>query len=218
MIFTSMKVSAGGGEFSFYTEDGSRYTISLADAKRLELHEMSHDDMPFEFEDDELMTFLSSKLSAVKYCTYLLSFSDKSISALKLKMREKGYSADVSEAAIEILQNSGFADDESICIKKYTSIAKSKLYGPHRIKQELLSKGFSSNDINKAQSECEIDFEELLRELLEKLLKSSRPDFSDRNQMMKFKAKLSRYGYGFDIINSVLSEYTKYSDEFSDEF
>lgn len=213
MIFTSIKVSAAGGEFSFFTEDGSRYTLSGADAKRLNLHELSKDDMPFEFPDDELIVFLSSKLSAIKYCTYLLSFSDKSESALKRKMREKGYVGEVADEALRVLHESGFTDDEGLCAKKYTSIAKTKLYGPHRIKQELLAKGFSSSDINSAALECEVDFEQLLTELINKLTKSSGIDFSDRNEVLKFKAKLSRYGYGFDTINAVLSHIGDNTDD-----
>jgi len=208
MIFTSLKVSAGGGEFSFFTETGDRYTISLADAKRLGLHELGCDDLPVEFEDDELMESLSAKLSAIKYCTYLLSFSDKSESALRRKMREKGYTSQTVDDALEVLRQSGFTNDEGLCLKKYISIANAKLYGPHRIKSELLSKGFSVQDINNAARKCSIDFEELLCELVEKLLPSVKGGFSDRKELMKFKAKLSRYGYGFDTINAVLSRYS----------
>ena len=217
MIFTSVKVSAGGGEFSFFTEDGSRYTLSGADSKRLNLHELSKDDMPFEFADGELISFLSSKLSAIKYCTYLLSFSDKSESALKRKMREKGYIGQVADEALRVLHEGGFTDDEGLCAKKYTAIAKTKLYGPHRIKSELIAKGFSSSDISNAALECEVDFEELLYELVNKLTRSSKINFSDRNEVLKFKAKLSRYGYGFDTINAVLSQIGDNTDDFYGE-
>ncbi len=207
MIFTSLKVSAGGGEFSFFTDEGERYTLSLADAKRLGLSELSAEDFPVEYCDDELICVLSSKLSAIKYATYLLSFSDKSESALRRKMREKDYTDKVIDEALSVLRVGGFTDDESLCLRKYLSLANSKLYGPSRIRAELFAKGFSSSDIRSAEEKCSIDFEELLRELLDKLLATSRVDFSDRNSQNKFKAKLSRYGYGFDCINSVLRDY-----------
>ena len=79
--------------------------------------------------------------------------------------------------------------------------------------QELLAKGFSSSDINSAALECEVDFEQLLTELINKLTKSSGIDFSDRNEVLKFKAKLSRYGYGFDTINAVLSHMGDNTDD-----
>lgn len=205
MIFTSMKVSSYGGEYSFFTEDGTRYTLSAADAKRLGLSELSKDDLPVEFVDDETIVFLSSKLSAIKYCTYFLSFSDKSVSMLKRKMREKGYSEFVADEALKVLGNSGFTNDSELCIKKYSSIAKTKLYGPYRIKQELFAKGFNEEDIRNAQAECDIDFEEILEKLIQKLARTSKVDFSDRNSLQKFKAKLSRYGYGFETINAVMS-------------
>lgn len=201
-----MKVSSSGGEFSFFVEDGTRYTLSAADAKRLGLSELSKDDLPAEFDEDETIVFLSSKLSAIKYCTYLLSFSDKSVSMLKRKMREKGYSELVADEALKVLSNSGFTNDSELCIKKYASIAKTKLYGPYRIKQELFAKGFNEEDIRNAQAECDIDFEEILEKLVQKLARTSRVDFSDKNAIQKFKAKLTRYGYGFETINAVLSE------------
>lgn len=213
MIFTSLKVSASGSEFSFFTESGERYTISLADAKRLGLSELSREDFPIEFEDDELIEFLSSKLSAIKYGTYLLSFSDKSENALKRKMREKDYSPSVIDEALSVLRDAGFTDDDGLCLGKYRSIANSKLYGPSRIKAELFSKGFSSESIRLAEQRSGIDFEELLDKLVQKLLRSSSTDLSDKNNLMKFKAKLARYGYGFDTVNAVLKCY-----DFSDGF
>ncbi len=218
MIFTSMKISAGGGEYSFFTEDGDRYTISVADAKRLSLAELCADDLPIEFDDDELIEFLSSKLSAIKYCTYLMSFSDKSESVLKRKMRDKGYSSDIAEEALNVLRKSGFTDDAGLCVKKYQAIAISKLYGPHRIKAELIAKGFSTQDINHAQNVCCVDFDKLLSELIQKLLKSKKVDFSNRDEITKFKAKLSRYGYGFGEINTILSHYCDGDDSVYEDY
>lgn len=201
MIIKNTYISKGGSEVTLECEFEEKYTITIADAKRLGLSDLSDEDLPVEFEDAELLEFLSQKLRAVKYASYLLQFSDKSEKILSRKMREKEYTDDVINEALSVLRQGGIISDENLCLKKYLSIANSKLYGPHRIKSELFAKGFTAEDIKNAEEKADIDFYELCRELCEKLLTSGKINLSDRKERDKFKAKLSRYGYGFDAIN-----------------
>ena len=209
MIIVKSYISKGGSEVTLECEFREKYTITLADAKRLRLYGLEDEDFPIEFPDDELIEFLSQKLKAIKYASYLLQFSDKSEKVLRLKMKEKEYSSEVIDEALNVMKASGIINDENLCLKKYIAIATSKLYGPHRIKQELYSKGFGSEDIKNAEDLACIDFEELCTFLCEKLLNSGRVNLSDRNDRDKFKAKLSRYGYGYETISSVLSEFSE---------
>ena len=132
------------------------------------------------------------------------------------KMKEKEYGPEVIDEAISVMRDSGIVSDESLCLKKYVSIANSKLYGPHRIKNELFAKGFSQDDIKNAEACADIDFYELCTELCEKLLSSGRVNLSDKNERDKFKAKLSRYGYGYDTINEALERFDYSFGDFSD--
>ena len=143
MIIIKSYISKGGSEVTLECEYKEKYTITLADAKRLGLYGLEEDEFPVDFADDGLLEFLSQKLKAIKYASYLLQFSDKSQKVLRLKMKEKEYSDEVIDEALEVMRNSGVISDENLCLKKYISIAHSKLYGPHRIKQELFSKGFT---------------------------------------------------------------------------
>ncbi len=204
MIILKSYISKGGSEVTLECEFHEKYTITLADARRLGLSELSDDDFPIIFDNDETIVFLAQKLKAIRYALYLLGFSDKSEKVLRNKMREKEYSKEVIDEAMAVMKDAGYISDESLCLKKYISIANSKLYGPYRIKSELFSKGFSAEDIKNAESHAEIDFEELLYELCRKLLSTGRINLSDRNEAEKFKAKLSRYGYGFDTIGYVM--------------
>lgn len=213
MIILKSYNSKGGSEVTLECELKEKYTITLADAKRLGLAELTEEDFPIEFSDDELIVFLSQKLKAIKYASYLLQFSDKSEKVLKQKMREKEYSSEVIDEALKVMREGGIISDGNLCLRKYLSIANSKLYGPHRIKSELFSKGFSAEDIKNAEESADIDFEELCRELCEKLLSSGRINLSDRKEKDKFKAKLSRYGYGFDVISSVLNNFASSFDD-----
>lgn len=213
MIINKIYISKGGSEVTLECEFREKYTITLADAKRLGLYDLSEESFPLEFSDDGLIEFLSQKLKAIRYALYLLGFSDKSEKTLRRKMSEKEYTKEIIDEALSVMRDAGYINDESLCLKKYLSIANSKLYGPHRIKSELFAKGFSAEDIKNAEQNAEIDFEELLTSLCEKLLSSGRTDLSDRNESCKFKAKLSRYGYGFDMINSAIRKYGASSDE-----
>ena len=204
MIIVKTILSKGGSEVTLECEFREKHTLTRADAIRLGLFDLSEDDFPVEFSDDELIEFLAQKLKAIKYATYLLQFSDKSEKVLRRKMQEKDYSNEVIDEALSVMRSSGIISDENLCLKKYVSIANSKLYGPHRIKSELFSKGISSEDIKNAEKLADIDFYELCKELCEKFLSSGRINLSDRQERDKFKAKLSRYGYGFDEINSAL--------------
>ncbi len=211
MIILKSYISKGGSEVTLECEFKEKCTITRADAVKLGLYELSEEDFPVEFADDELIEFLSQKLKAIKYASYLLQFSDKSEKILRQKMKEKEYSPEVIEEALAVLRDGGIISDQNLCLKKYLSIASSKLYGPGRIKSELFSKGFSTEDIKKAESTADIDFDELCAKMCEKLLRSGRINLSDRKECDKFKAKLLRYGYSFDSINSALSSF-----EFSD--
>lgn len=206
MIIKGTYLSKGASEVILDCDFNEKYTITKADAKRLGFLELCEDDFPIEFDDEELIEHLSQKLKAIHYCTYLLGFSDKSVRVLRQKLKEKEYSNEVIEECLDVLQKNGVLNDTNLCRQKYLQIANSKLYGPSRIKNELFAKGFSFEDIKNAESELELDFEELLCELCKKLLKNGRTDLSDKAQLEKFKAKLMRYGYGFSLINSVISE------------
>ena len=217
MIILKSYISKGGSEVTLECELQEKYTVTRADAVRLGLFELSEQDFPIDFSDDELIEFLSLKLKAIKYASYLLQFSDKSEKILRQKMREKEYSDEVINEALSVMRDSGIISDESLCLKKYISIANSKLYGPKRIRSELFSKGFSSEDIKNAEEKADIDFDILCSELCEKLISPGRITLSDKKEREKFIAKLSRYGYGYDTIMSTISNYN-FSSDGSDEF
>ena len=206
MIITSINLSAGENEVFIYGSEGEKFRISVADAKRAGVYKFieSPELLPEEA-DEEMLDFMTKKLSCVSYAAYLLEFGDKSKKALTMKLKAKGYEVDVCEAALDVLEKSGIIDDERLCSSKLVSIANAKCYGPYRLKAELINKGFSSRQIENALDDAEIDFDELLRTLVEKLTVRGFPE--DEKGLSALKNKLSRYGYGYDSISSVLDEY-----------
>lgn len=204
MIITDVFQSDKGNEVTIKTETGDKYTITLSDAKELGIFGLSDDEFPIEFDDEEYILLLCEKLKAIKYCLYLLSFSDKSKTQLFLKLREKQYSAQAIDLALQVLERGGVLDDKEVCIKKAQYLANTKFFGPHRIKAYLLSKGYSAESCNFAAFESEIDYESALLSLIHKLSGSEKPVFEDEREFSKFKAKLIRYGYDLYLVNKYL--------------
>ena len=206
MIITRIIFSSGGGEVCLSAEQQD-YTISMADARRLGFESLKDEDFPFEYDDEQMLEILSQKLKAIKYCTYLLSFSDKSESCLLRKLHEKKFSIEVCNLALSTLKESGIIDDYSLCLRRLYALSREKLYGPYRLKSELLAKGFNSRDIQNALDDADIDFDSTLKRLFEKLLRTTSADLTDASQIAKFKGKLARFGYSFDAINAVLDSF-----------
>ena len=91
---------------------------------------------------------------------------------------------------------------------------------------ELLKKGFAKESIENALEsrsifhinalsngfnlqETDVDFDECLASLIKKLNSDGRYNLKDRDTLIKFKAKLQRYGYDTSKINKHLNNYEK---------
>lgn len=205
MILIQATASVKGNEITFRSDLQETYTISLADAKKTGLYRLVEnlEELPAEA-DDEMLAFLSQKLKCLHYAAYLLDFGDKSKRALAEKLRKKGYEKDVCEAAVAVLEKNGLLDDERRCADKLNSLAVGKLYGPRRLKTELFAKGFRSSDIQNALDESDIDYDELLERLVEKLTRHGIPQ--SEKELSLLKNKLVRYGYSYDRIARVLDK------------
>ncbi len=206
MIITYVKLSAGGNEVFVGGNEGEKYRITAADAARGGILKfVEHPELLPEETDGEMLEFMSQKLSCISYAKYLLEFGDRSRKMLKTKLKSKAYTDDVCEAALAVLESHGMIDDERLCAEKLVSMAKSKLYGPYRLKQELIKKGFTSGQIEIAFEEAQLDFDEMLRELLEKLTSKNKP--TDKKKLETLANKLIRYGYSYDSIRDKLYGY-----------
>ena len=211
MVITEVYASVGGKEVTCVDEQGERYTISLADARKTGIARYLEDPalLPEE-EDGEMLDFLARKMRCVRYAAYLLGFGDKTRKALLMKLRAKDYEPDVCEAALAVLENNGLLDDERLCARRVETLAHGKLYGPRRIKSELIAKGFTSSQAENALDEAEIDFDELLKELIHKLTRSRMP--ADEKELAAFKNKLVRYGYSYSSVSQALADFAAYDE------
>lgn len=131
----------------------------------------------------------------------IIGYKDNTESALRRKLRERGFEKDAIDDAVEYLKKYGYLDESRMMIAKVRSLAKNKLYGKPRISAELRRLGFSSETVASLDYDgeelCDIDFEESCRTLLLKL-----GGELDR----KTVAHMMRYGYGMSEIKKAYSK------------
>lgn len=165
-----------------------------------------YDLLPVFVEDETLSTLehMAEKLKAIKYASYLLGINDKSEKTLRGKLKLKGYSKEAIDAAFEILKKNGYLSDERYCKRTCELMANGKLFGRRRLINELMAKGIPYDLCVKTVDDAEIDFEENLRTLFDKLSKGKLP--SDRDEKKKMSDKLLRYGYSYDEVNGLFYE------------
>ena len=214
MDILNVSFSGSGNEACVRTEEGyfdlARADLSAFlskhlgdDVKNAVVPGAECDFFPLYATDDAVaeLEFLSRKLKAIKYAVYLQGISDKSKKQLFLKLKEKGYSKNEADAAFAVLEKNGYLSDERSCKRKCEILASSKLFGRRRIISELLAKGYSYDLCQSTVDEAEIDFEENLSLLFEKITKGKIP--ADREQKKKISDKLCRYGYSYDEVRDL---------------
>lgn len=213
MEITGVSVTASGNEVTLKTDLGY-FEISRADfsAFLYEHTDFSVADfseaLPVFVEEDaaKSLEFYSEKLRAIKYAVYLLGICDKSTKQLRQKLKLKGYNEQVCDDALHVLKKNGYVSDERFCRRKCETLSEGKLFGRRRIISELMAKGISYELCDKVIDSMEIDFYSNLSRLFEKLTGGEIPE--TREQKKKISVKLLRYGYSYDEINDVFSEYT----------
>ncbi|MCR5353674.1 MAG: recombination regulator RecX [Clostridiales bacterium] len=214
MIITGTFLSEGGKEFIIYDEERQKYVISVADAKKTGLYKLCEDEdgLPYEagVEESKNIAFLARKMSCVKYALYLIEFSDKSKRTLLTKLKTKGYEKEVCDAAMEVLESNNVVNDERLCAKKLQRIAETKFYGRYRIKNELIKAGFSVETVENAFENAEIDFDELIERLAQKIMRGK--TINNAADYSKTVAKLQRYGYSYESIKNTLEKYKNFDE------
>lgn len=139
---------------------------------------------------------MKTKSTAIQYLVYLLARRDHCERELRQKLKQKEYSSQEINQAIEKAQQQNWQSDEQFC-QHFIRYRSKQGYGPNRLKQELRLKGVSEAIIIQELENSEVDWFELAESIFEK----KRPIDWD----LKAKQKIWRYmiNHGF------------YSDHFS---
>lgn len=127
-------------------------------------------------------------------------------------LTKKGYSDNVTNCVIEKLQGYKYLDDQAYA-RMYVEQSKTHK-GERRIKQELLNKGISHNDVD---DQVQVDADDQLTSatsLAQKYLKNKQRDIKTMQKLQRF---LLYRGFDFDVVNTVIRTFkTDDSNDFDD--
>lgn len=116
-------------------------------------------------------------------------------------LKRKDYEPEIIEKIIDRLTTRNYVDDEAFAKAWVENRRLLKSTSKRRLQQELRQKRISDNIIHQALSEDETDERQVLRGLIERKQKQTK--YQDRLKLMQY---LSRQGYNYEDIKSVLDE------------
>jgi SOS response regulatory protein OraA/RecX len=182
--------------------------ITVASEMLFELGNIGFGSLPYELSSDayDTLDHNGEMWEAVKKGLDLLSYGDNTKSQIEVKLRSRGF-GDLSAEAAEYLASRGYIDESAILERYFESL--SKKYGPARIRQEILRKGFSREIIDKRFYELidSVDFDENLRGIIDRKFDLGR--FNDRKYRESFVASMFRLGYSPSDTIKILKEKIK---------
>jgi regulatory protein len=131
----------------------------------------------------------------------LISHRPRSEWELRDYMKRKDYDEDVANQTIARLRERGYVDDLDFAKRWVDNRRLLKATSKRRLSQELRQKRISDDITRQVLEADETDEREVLRELIERKRKQSK--YQDNLKLMQY---LSRQGFNYDDIKTVLSE------------
>lgn len=161
--------------------DNGRVSVGVASDDNLTVYSIplsAYDSMCFvvngELSSEELSTIieLDSEYRAIKKALFLLSFSDKNKKTLYIRLLREGHSRENAKKAVEYCLSHGYINEEGQIERLVLREANHNLRGPRYIREKLMGKGYSRDDIDAVIDSLvelgEIDFVMNFRELCDK--------------------------------------------------
>ena len=164
-------------------------------------------DVGREISDEELHECIQA--SNQKRCKdkalWLISYRDHSRSELLNKLK-RDYDEESCEKALDRLEELGLIDDGRFARRYTADLINVKHLSQRGIRQKLREKGIDRDLIDEVLDEVVIDEEDQIRTIIEKKYARSLSDEKGRRRCVN---ALSRLGFGYSEIKSVLREYTE---------
>lgn len=162
-------------------------------------------------DDDELKLLIekSNTRRAKEKALWLISYRDHSKKELTDKIA-KDCDRTSAEAAVERMQELGLVNDEAYARRYAQQLLEVKHLSIKGVKYKLIEKGIDRALIDDILSEFDVDSKEQIREIIDKKYARS---LSDEKGKRRAFSGLSRMGFSFGDIKSVIAEYTE-NDEY----
>ena len=164
-------------------------------------------DVGREIDDDDLHACLQE--SEMKRCKdkamWLISFRDHSRRELFDKLR-RDYDDETCEAAVGRMEELGLIDDERYAKRYSADLVNIKHLSERGVRQKLREKGIDRDLIDEIIDGLFIDEEEQIRAVIKKKYARVLQDEKGRRRAVN---TLTRMGFSYADIKSVMSEYTE---------
>lgn len=147
----------------------------------------------------------SNSKTALVYAVDLLSGRPYSVHQLTTKLKSKQYPPDEIAATIERLLAKHYLDDADLCVRQYQAYIREARRSLKAIRYKLLEKGFSTEDIQLAIDEADIDIIDYEYSVCLKLLRSHyKVSTADK---LKCQAYLYRKAFNSSSIRMAIEDF-----------
>ena len=149
---------------------------------------------------------LNNAQTARAYAFLLLKFRLRSEHELKARLRQKGFSEELSQETVNFLKDKEFIDDQVFARGWVVSRLK-RPFGLRKIRQELVQKGLSAEVIEDSLSQAKENYQE--SQIVSQLAQQR---FSKLKGIEPFKAKarvyayLIRRGFAVDVVGEMVKK------------
>lgn len=145
-------------------------------------------------------------LAARAYAFLLLKFRLRSQSELLQRLKQKGFSEELSRETIDFLKEKKFIDDR-VFAKGWVGSRLKRPFGLRRIKLELSAKGLDKEIIDEALSRAKKDYDE--KEVVADLARQrlfKQKGIEPQKAKARVYAYLLRRGFSPDTVNDVIKQ------------
>jgi len=138
------------------------------------------------------------------YAFLLLKFRLRSENELKLRLRQKGFSEELSQDTVNFLKDKEFIDDR-VFARSWVAARLKRPFGLRKIRQELVQKGLDQEIIENSLSQVKEDYHE--SQIVSQLAQQR---YSKLKGIEPLKAKarvyayLIRRGFASDIVSDIV--------------
>ena len=188
-----------GTRYNIYVDDEYWYNLDLEIV--MQNHLKISMEVDEEFLEDVMMQ--AERRKARERAYYLLGYRDHSMKELYDKLI-KSARPEIAMDIIHMVQEQGLLDDEEYASKLARYYMLSKKWGAKKAYYEMLKKGIDKEIIHIAIDECDVDYVEQIKAIIEKKYYDC---FDDYKSKQKLIAGLMRLGYAYDDIKTAMSEY-----------
>lgn len=189
---------AKGDRYTIFVDDEYWYIIDLEIImqNRLKL------DMTVDEDTLEDIKMQAERRKARERAYYLLGYRDHSQKELYDKLL-KSARPEIAADIIKMVTEQGLLNDEEYANKLARYYLQSKKWGAKKAYFEMLKKGIDKEIITQALDECEIDFVENIKAIIEKKYYDCLDDYKGKQKLI---AALLRQGFAYDDIKKAVEE------------